>query len=812
MADDKQHTAPAPQPQPTATSSLFGIAQNLYNQAVQTRIAQSGIQYLQSYETVRELLAKAQSHYEEALKANPNDASLLQAYAKALYEEAQLYGAAGNQIVQGYTTKARTEALQRSQAAYAKVLQYSPYDVTALGNYAWTVIEQAKSRVGFQQPSGANKDATATTNTTLFGQLKAAYEAALKLRPNDFPVLNSYATSILNYARATRIAQYGAVKFQQYGGNEYLALAKEKYEAALKLQPNDIWALANYGSTLFEQAKNASGNQARELLAQAQASYDKALSLAPKNYELITQYANVITDYFRATTVGRISYDYSKKLYTVARNQYEEAIKLKAEDADTYAAYGSALFTYAKLKIGAESQELIKLGQAKYEEALKLRPNDYQVIKNYADALMGYITHVSSVSKARINGVITVASVNTKSLLQLAQSKYEAALKLQPKDALLLTNYANTYLAQAQLVSYNKSTELVAKARSTFESAIHQRQHEYEVLLSTANSFYTYLKSNSSLATENVSELLGYVRSKYEQVLALKPEDLNTLVRYATVILDQARNKIGAEANEFYLTAQTKFEELAKAYPAQHQQFVILTQYGKGLLNYAKQINLADPERAKQMLELARSKYEAALAFQPTDKGALTTYSLILLEQAKHLGAEGDKLRQNVGTRLQSMYEFFLAQAKEKSKEEAAGAAGTTTGETVTETGASKNYLKGLLNVSSAILEQGRSKLKENKYVNNWLEESNKLYDQVKVVLKDVEAVVKENYNYYGYSSYQIAVLYAQLGKEEQCKEWLLTAKTNNLLPSRELIEKDILLAEYHSKPWFQEFIASLDA
>jgi len=342
---------------------------------------------------------------------------------------------------------------------------------------------------------------------------------------------------------------------------------------------------------------------------------------------------------------------------------------------------------------------------------------------------------------------------------------------------------------------------LVAKSRSVFESALAQRQHEYEVLLNTANSLFRFVKSKTPLTPENITETLSYVRSKYELLILLRPNDLLPLVNHAAVILLQAKTKIGSEANDLVALAQSKFEQLIKAHPNQHQRVIILTQQGKALLNFVKQLPPQfDLEKAKSLLEIARSKYEAAMELRPSDLSVIKNYSLILLEQAK-LSPGGDALRQTVNTKFQSLYNYFVSLTKQKEESEEQSEGETTPRKKI-------QYLNSLLHISSAVLEQASQKIKGN--ATNWLEESNKLYDQVKVVLKDLEGLIKENYNYYGFCSYQVAVLFAQLGKEDSCKEWLLRAQTNNVLPSKELIASDSLLKCYQDREWFQEFLASL--
>eukprot|EP01098_Paradermamoeba_levis_P002843 TRINITY_DN134_c0_g1_i1.p2 TRINITY_DN134_c0_g1~~TRINITY_DN134_c0_g1_i1.p2 ORF type:complete len:203 (+),score=76.20 TRINITY_DN134_c0_g1_i1:109-717(+) len=197
---------------------------------------------------------------------------------------------------------------------------------------------------------------------------------------------------------------------------------------------------------------------------------------------------------------------------------------------------------------------------------------------------------------------------------------------------------------------------------------------------------------------------------------------------------------------------------------------------------------------------------------RPTDFSTIKNYSLILLEQAQLTGGPtADALRQTVNSRLQSLHHYFLSLTNQKEDDgensSAAGAASPTAPPSESSPQKKIEYLNGLLNLSSAVVSQATNKLKTNA----WLGESNKLFEQVKVVLKDLESVIKDNYNYYGFCSYQVAVLFAQLGKEDSCKEWLLTAQRNQVLPPRELIENDTLLQVYHDREWFKTFLAGLE-
>ncbi len=94
----------------------------------------------------------------------------------------------------------------------------------------------------------------------LFDQAYAKYQAALKIKPNDHYAFNKWGCTLSAQAR-TKHGEQADRLFEE---------AYEKYQAALKIKPDMHEAFNNWGATLSDQAKTRQGEQRSELLLEAQ--------------------------------------------------------------------------------------------------------------------------------------------------------------------------------------------------------------------------------------------------------------------------------------------------------------------------------------------------------------------------------------------------------------------------------------------------------------------------------------------------------------------------------------------------------------
>jgi Tfp pilus assembly protein PilF len=94
--------------------------------------------------------------------------------------------------------------------------------------------------------------------------------------------------------------QYTAVRLtKQKSGEEATALyaqAGEKYEAGLRIKPDQYWSLNNWGLALAAQAKQTSGAEADRLLAQVGEKFEAALRIKPDGHEALNNWGTALRE------------------------------------------------------------------------------------------------------------------------------------------------------------------------------------------------------------------------------------------------------------------------------------------------------------------------------------------------------------------------------------------------------------------------------------------------------------------------------------------------------------------------------------
>jgi tetratricopeptide (TPR) repeat protein len=117
----------------------------------------------------------------------------------------------------------------------------------------------------------------------LLRQAEAKYEAALRIKPDDHEALNNWGNALA--ARARRASDASAAE-------ELLRQAEAKYEAALRIKPDDHAALHSFGSFSLARAKRTSGRVQKDLLRAAEAKLKAAKKLGDTDtYNLACVYA-----------------------------------------------------------------------------------------------------------------------------------------------------------------------------------------------------------------------------------------------------------------------------------------------------------------------------------------------------------------------------------------------------------------------------------------------------------------------------------------------------------------------------------------
>ena len=213
--------------------------------------------------------------------------------------------------------------------------------------------------------------------------------------------------------------------------DKVIALLPQGKPVPEDLADNVAWSYVMQGNALADQAQTKTGAEADRLWTLAGEKYEAALKIKPDMHEALNNWGIALDDQARTKTGAE-----ADRLWTLAGEKYEAALKIQPDHAEALHNWGSALDAQARTKTGAEADRLWTLAGEKYEAALKIQPDMHEALNNWGNAL---------VAQAR-----TKTGAEADRLWTLAGEKYEAALKIKPDMHEALNNWGNALVAQAR--------------------------------------------------------------------------------------------------------------------------------------------------------------------------------------------------------------------------------------------------------------------------------------------------------------------------------------------------------------------------
>lgn len=198
------------------------------------------------------------------------------------------------------------------------------------------------------------------------------YEAALKINPEDYQALYNWG-AVLGEQAKTKSGEEANRLWVQVG---------EKCQAALEIRSDLHKAFANWAAALANQALTKSGEEADRLWAQAEDRYATALTISPAQPEYLHYWANLIDNQARTKSGEEADW-----LWTRARERYEAAFEVKPDDYRLFRDWGVALLRHASTKSGEEADRLWAQAWEKFEAALKIKPDDHDVLDTWSIGL-----------------------------------------------------------------------------------------------------------------------------------------------------------------------------------------------------------------------------------------------------------------------------------------------------------------------------------------------------------------------------------------------------------------------------------------
>src|ERR1044072_5060275 len=279
-------------------------------------------------------------------------------------------------------------------------------------------------------------------------------------------------------------------------------LAGEKYEAALKINPEKSEAFYNWGSALDDQARTKSGEEADRLWALASEKDDAALRIKPDYHEALYNWGTVLNAQ-AATKTG----DEADRLLALAGEKYKESVNIKKDYPEALYNGGCVLSSQALTRTGDEAERLWLLAIEKYAATVKIDPNKYEALYNWANALDDQARSKSGDEADR--------------LWVLAGEKYDAVLKINGTYHQALNNWAGTLINRARTKSGDEADRLWALASEKYEEVLQVKPDYHRALYNWAIALAAQAETKTGDEAERLRELAN---EKLAAARALAPE------------------------------------------------------------------------------------------------------------------------------------------------------------------------------------------------------------------------------------------------------------------------------------------------
>ena len=211
------------------------------------------------------------------------------------------------------------------------------------------------------------------------------YDKVIQLVPDDEDVPPELVDFVSRAYNGQGVSLYQLAK--QKSGEEADALftpAGEKYEAALRIKPDQHVALNNWGNALSDQATQKSDTEADALFAQAYEKYEAALRIKSDMHQALYNWGSAFLEQATQKTDAE-----ADRLFALAGEKFEATLQIKP---DTHAAlynWGLALYGQTKQKSGEEATRLFAAAGEKYEAALRIKPDKHETLNNWGLAILG---------------------------------------------------------------------------------------------------------------------------------------------------------------------------------------------------------------------------------------------------------------------------------------------------------------------------------------------------------------------------------------------------------------------------------------
>ena len=301
------------------------------------------------------------------------------------------------------------------------------------------------------------------------------------VRSSGSPEANEYlAYALINWGAAlSELAQ-------QKEGKEAEALFKEsfqKYEQALKINPELHDALYNWGTALSALAKQKEGDEAEELFKESIQKYEQALNIKPDLHEALYNWGIDLSELAK-----RKEGKEAEALFKESIQKYEQALKIKPDEHGALYNWGNALSDLAEIKEGEEAEALFKQSYEKYEQTLKIKPDKHEALHNWAFAL-------SDLARKK-------KGEEAELLFKDSFEKYEEALKIKPDKHEAMYNWGNALSDLAKQKEGEEAEALFKECFEKYEQAMKIKPDKHEALDNWGNALSELAKQKEGEEAE----------------------------------------------------------------------------------------------------------------------------------------------------------------------------------------------------------------------------------------------------------------------------------------------------------------------
>jgi Tfp pilus assembly protein PilF len=361
-----------------------------------------------------------------------------------------------------------------------------------------------------------------------------------ELKPvSDYPTVPGNEVNILSTVRS-RLAELEKSEQQREQTTREIGklLFEGHYEESVKVFEaipaglvNDdqknlaVAALLLAGDSLHDEARKLADDRlAEDFFKQAETKYEAALRLKPDEHAALNNWGNLL--YERALRASDVVT--AENLFKQAEAKYETALRIKPDEAEPLYNWGNTLDERASRAGDAvTAEDLFKRAEAKYEAALRIMPDKYEALNNWGIALAGRARRASD-------------KVAAEDLLEQAAPKYEAALRIKPDYHEALNNWGNSFYDRGRGASDAVTAEgFFKQAAAKYEAALQINPDKHEALYNWGNTLFQRAQRVSDPA--HAEDLFKQAEAKYETALQIKPDNQRALCACGIVMLERAK-------------------------------------------------------------------------------------------------------------------------------------------------------------------------------------------------------------------------------------------------------------------------------